>query len=93
MNAIVEFPRGKLTKVNDPELEALALKAQIAALKRQVRALKKALKEERAHSVDMLAIMRRSVGVRAFFENVERGGCQCDTCTCTPTRAEMLSRR
>ena len=90
MNAIVEFPRGKLTKVNDPELEALALKAQIAALKRQVRALKKALKDERAHSVDMLAIMRsfNTPRMRTLLRT-----CECDTCTCTPTRAEMLSRR
>ena len=93
MNAIVEKPTGKLTPVKDPELVVLAQKALIAELKRENRALRKELKDERRHTVDMLAIMRRSAGVRAFFQNVARGGCQCDECTCTPTRSEMLRGR
>jgi|HubBroStandDraft_6_1064221.scaffolds.fasta_scaffold26722_3 hypothetical protein len=85
MNAIVEVPRGKLTPVKDPELEALAWKAKAAELKRQLRELKAELKEERRHTVDMLAIMRR-MSHRSIV-------CECDICTCTPTRADMLRRR
>jgi hypothetical protein len=85
MNAIVER-LAPATKVKPP------LEIQIESLKREVRALKKALKEERRHSIDMLAIMRRmSVRSEAFVRVLE--GCNCSQCTCTPTRSEMLARR
>ena len=90
MNAIVEFPHGELTKVYDPELVVLAQKGAIAELKREVRALKKEIKDERRHTVDMLAIMR-DMGEHRASAILPR--CNCEACTCTPTRAEMLSRR
>jgi hypothetical protein len=77
MNAIVDFKPARKTK---PPAEI-----QIAELKRQVAKLKAELKEERRHTVDMLAIMRR-MSQRSIV-------CECDICTCTPTRADMLRRR
>ena len=85
MNAIVEFPRGKLTRVRPP------LELQVAELKREVRALKKELKDERRHAVGMLAIMREMVDVPRA--SLLLRACQCDECTCTPTRSEMLRGR
>lgn len=85
MNAIVERLQ-PVRKVKPP------LELQMAELRREVRALKKELKDERRHSVDMLAIMRRM----AFSSGRMTGfidGCQCSQCTCTPTRSEMLRRR
>jgi hypothetical protein len=88
MNAIVQIPRGRLTPVKDPE--RLALKAQVAELRRQVRSLRKELKEERAHAVFLLGVMR-NIGVHRASALLP--SCQCDECTCTPTRSEMLRGR
>lgn len=86
MNAIVEVLRPKKTKA--------PLEIQVEELKRQVRALKKQVKDERDHSVGMLAIMRQMTGGRlAELERSRRGACQCDECTCTPTRSQMLRPR
>ena len=82
MNAIVERLE-PARKVKPP------LELQIVALRREVRALKKELKAERAHTVDMLAIMRRMTGGRASALLPVR---EYAACRCTPTRSEMLRR-
>ena len=78
MNAIVEVLRPRKTKA--------PLEIQVEALKRQVKALKAEIKEERRHSVHMLAIMRS-------MSTPSARPCMCEQCTCTPTRAEMLRQR
>jgi hypothetical protein len=82
LNAIVE-------RLASPRKVKPPLELQMAELRREVRALKKELKEERRHTVDMLAIMRDMSEPRWG----PSAGCQCSQCTCTPTRAEMLRRR
>jgi hypothetical protein len=80
MNAIVDFTKAR--KVKPP------LEIQVEALKREVKALKAELRDERAHTVNMLAIMR-GMGERRASAVL----CQCEQCTCTPTRADVLLRR
>lgn len=84
MNAIVEvLTQPKKTKP-PLEIQVAELKRQMALKRQEVRDLKAELKQERRHSTDMLGIMRR-MSHRSIV-------CECDVCTCTPTRAEMLRR-